>query len=110
MLNFLTNLPLLQVAQSQTMTMVVTFGLIILIFYFLIIRPQSKKKKETQQMLSALKKGDKVATAGGIRGVITAVKEQTITLKVNDSTKIEFNKSAITSILESKKSPVESGD
>jgi hypothetical protein len=48
-------------------TMVVTFGLIIVIFYFLIIRPQRKKQKETQNMLSTLRKGDKVATAGGIR-------------------------------------------
>lgn len=80
------------------MTMVITFGLIILIFYFLVIRPQSKKQKETQKMLEALKKGDKVSTAGGIRGTVTAVKEETVTVKVDDNTKIEFNKSAITAL------------
>ena len=40
--------------------------LIIVIFYFFLIRPQNKKQKETQRMLSALKKGDKVITIGGI--------------------------------------------
>lgn len=85
-------------------TMVVTFGLIIVIFYFLIIRPQRKKQKETQSMLSTLRKGDKVATAGGIRGVVTAVKESTVTVKVDDNTKIEFNKSAVSSVLERKES------
>ena len=85
-------------------TMVVTFGLIIVIFYFLIIRPQRKKQKDTQSMLSTLRKGDKVATAGGIRGVVTAVKESTVTVKVDDNTKIEFNKSAVSSVLERKES------
>jgi len=89
---------------NQMVTMIVTFGLIIVIFYFLIIRPQRKKQKDTQSMLSTLRKGDKVATAGGIRGVVTAVKENTVTVKVDDNTKIEFNKSAVSSVLERKES------
>jgi preprotein translocase subunit YajC len=106
MVNFLVSLPLLQAAAggSQMVTMLVTFGLIIVIFYFLIIRPQRKKQKDTQAMLANLRKGDKVATAGGIRGVITAVKENSITIKVDDNTKIEFNKGAVSSILERKES------
>ena len=110
MLDFFTELPLLQGggAQSQMVTMMLTFGLIILIFYFLVIRPQKKKKDETQRMLSDLKKGDKVATVGGIRGVVTAVKEQTVTLKVDNSTKLELNKSAVSNILERKGSSTES--
>jgi len=106
MTNFLFSLPTLQAAggSNQMVTMVVTFGLIIVIFYFLIIRPQRKKQKDTQSMLSTLRKGDKVATAGGIRGVVTAVKESTVTVKVDDNTKIEFNKSAVSSVLERKES------
>ena len=75
------------------------FVAIIAIFYFLIIRPQNKKQKETQKMLSALKKGDKVVTIGGIHGTIQTVREQSVILKVDDNTKIEFNRSAISSIL-----------
>lgn len=107
MTNSLFSLPMLQIGTgggNQMVTMIVTFGLIIVIFYFLIIRPQRKKQKDTQSMLSTLRKGDKVATAGGIRGVVTAVKENTVTVKVDDNTKIEFNKSAVSSVLERKES------
>ncbi|MBC21981.1 MAG: preprotein translocase subunit YajC [Candidatus Marinimicrobia bacterium] len=46
--------------------MFVVFG----IFYFIIIRPQNKKRDEFQNMLNNMKKGDKVVTAGGLRGNI----------------------------------------
>ena len=72
---------------------------IIGIFYFLIIRPQSKKQKETQKMLSALKKGDKIVTIGGIHGVIQTVRENSVIVKVDESTKLEFSRSAISSIV-----------
>ncbi|MDR1030976.1 MAG: preprotein translocase subunit YajC [Treponema sp.] len=76
----------------------VPFAMIIAIFYFLIIRPQNKKQKETQRMLSALKKGDKIITIGGIHGVIQSVKENSIIVKVDDDTKIEFSRSAISGV------------
>ena len=71
---------------------------IVAIFYFLILRPQSKKQKETQKMLSALKKGDRVITIGGIHGVIQSVKETTLIIKVDDNVKLEFNRAAISSV------------
>jgi preprotein translocase subunit YajC len=75
------------------------FVAIIAIFYFLIIRPQNKKQKETQKMLSALKKGDKIVTIGGIHGTIQNVKEQTVIVKVDEDTKLEFSRSAISTVL-----------
>ena len=107
MATFLSSLPLLQGAAgggNQMVTMVITFGLIIVIFYFLIIRPQRKKQKETKDMLATLRPGDRVATAGGIRGNVKHVKETTVTIKVDSNTTIEFNKSAVTNILERKES------
>jgi len=71
---------------------------IIAIFYFLILRPQSKKQKETQKMLSALKKGDRVVTIGGVHGVIYTVKESTVIVKVDENVKLEFNRSAISNV------------
>jgi preprotein translocase subunit YajC len=68
----------------------------IAIFYFLLIRPQKKKEKERVGMISALKKGDKVLTAGGMYGVIDSFKEgDIVVVKVSGNTKIEFAKSAI---------------
>ena len=74
------------------------FLLIIVIFYFFLIRPQNKKQKETQKMLDALKKGDKVITIGGIHGTVSSVKEKTVIVKVDDDCKLEFNRTAISSV------------
>jgi preprotein translocase subunit YajC len=76
----------------------VPFIAIIAIFYFLIIRPQNKKQKDTQRMLDALKKGDRVVTIGGIHGVIQTVRDHSVILKVDDNVKLEFNRSAISSV------------
>ena len=78
------------------------FIAIIAIFYFLIIRPQNKKQKETQKMLSALKKGDRIVTVGGVHGTIQSVREQSVYVKVDDNTKIEFSRSAISTVTASK--------
>jgi preprotein translocase subunit YajC len=74
------------------------FILIIAIFYFLIIRPQNRKQKETQRMLSALKKGDRVVTIGGVHGTIASVKDASVVLRVDDNVKIEFSRSAVASV------------
>ena len=69
------------------------------IFYFLIIRPQQKKQrlaqKEREEMLTALKSGDRVVTTGGIYGTIVAVKETTIQLRIAQSVSVEVERSAI---------------
>ena len=103
---FTGNLPIMQLfggsaggGGSMTTTFI-TFGLVIAIFYFLIIRPQNKKQKKTKQMLSALKKGDKVQSIGGIRGVVQNVTDDTVVVKVDDNTKMEFVKSAIGDVIE----------
>jgi preprotein translocase subunit YajC len=79
-------------------TTLIPFALIIVIFYFFIIRPQNKKQKETQRMLSALKKGDRVVTIGGLHGVIQNVRESTVIVKVDEKTKLEFSRSAVSSV------------
>jgi len=95
-------IPFLQAATASNsaslISTLVPFLLIIVIFYFFLIRPQNKKQKETEKMLNALKKGDKVITVGGIHGVVSSVKENTVIVKVDDDTKIEFNRTAISSV------------
>jgi preprotein translocase subunit YajC len=75
-----------------------TFGAVFVIFYFLIIRPQNKKQKETKRMIEAVKKGDRVVTAGGVHATVYTVKEKTVILKVDENTKMEFSKSAIAGV------------
>lgn len=72
------------------------------IMYFLIWRPQSKQRKELQNLITNLKKGDKVVTAGGILGQVTGIHNDYVVLKIgdNDTTKIEILKTSITGIRE----------
>ena len=108
---FASLLPLLQAAPSADKVASgggsSSFGMIIqvlpivaliAVFYFLVIRPQNKKQKETKKMLSSLKKGDKVITIGGVHGVVSSVKETTVIVKVDDNCKLEFLRSAISTV------------
>ncbi|WP_276352795.1 preprotein translocase subunit YajC [Cohnella caldifontis] len=74
------------------------FVLMFAIFYFLLIRPQQKKSRERSAMLNALNKGDKVTTIGGMHGTIDQITDDTVVLKVNDVTKLTFDRSAINAI------------
>jgi preprotein translocase subunit YajC len=69
------------------------------VMYFAMIRPQQKRQKQWNEMLSSIKPGDRVTTAGGIRGVILSLKEDTIIIRVApDGIKLEVAKSAIGSV------------
>jgi len=69
--------------------------LIIVVFYFFMIRPQVKKQKEASNFRNALKKGDRVATTGGIYGKITDVKDRTVTLEIADNVLVKVDKTAV---------------
>lgn len=77
------------------------FILIFLVMYFLLIRPQMKERKrleeETRTFRESLKNGDKIVTSGGIYGVITAVRDDTVQVRIADAVKIELLRSAIAS-------------
>jgi len=66
------------------------------VFYFFMIRPQVKKQKEMTNYRGSLRKGDRVATTGGIHGKITDVKEKTVTLEIADNVLVKVDKTAIT--------------
>ncbi len=53
-------------------------------FYFLILRPQQKEQKDRQAMQTALGKGDRVVTAGGVHGTVTGTEEQIVTLEIGN--------------------------
>ncbi|MBQ1169782.1 MAG: preprotein translocase subunit YajC [Oscillospiraceae bacterium] len=66
------------------------------IMYFLMIRPENKRKKEAEQMRSAVKKGDKVVTIGGIVGVVVDVKDNKFVMETGaDQVRIELEKWAL---------------
>ena len=73
--------------------------LLIPVLYFVMIRPQQKRQRQWQQMLGNLKTGDRVTTAGGIRGTILSIKDDVLIIRVApDNLKMEVVKSAIASV------------
>ncbi len=74
--------------------------LLFVIFYFLLIRPQQKQQKNRKEMLSSLKKGDRVVTIGGMHGVIKEIDETIISLRVADNLNLKFSRAAIDRIVE----------
>ncbi len=70
------------------------------IMYFLIIRPQKQKEKKRLELISNVRKQDKIVTTGGVHGVVASVKENEVIVRVDDAkdVKIKIDKSAITSV------------
>ena len=68
--------------------------LIFVVFYFLLIRPQQRKVKQHKEMLSNLKRGDKIVTSGGIIGTINKVADnRELSLEVAENVEIKIGNS-----------------
>ena len=70
-----------------------------LVFYFLVIAPANKQRKKTQEMLSSLKKGDRVITTGGIYGTVQGVEADAVYLKIAENVKVKVSRSAVSGIV-----------
>lgn len=90
--------------QPNMLVTMLPFVLMFVVMYFLIIRPQHKKQKDQQEMIDALKKGDKVVTSGGVHGTITGVKEKEgiLVLQVAKDVQIEVSRGSITKVAQAK--------
>lgn len=73
------------------------FILMAIVMYFVMIRPQQKRAKEHEALLKSVKSGDRIVTSGGIVGVVTGVKDKTLSVR-SAETKLEILKSAITTV------------
>lgn len=75
------------------------FLLFIVAMYFLLFAPQQKKQKQWQATLAQIKIGDKITTAGGMRGTIVMLKDDAVILKIQpDNLKVEIVKTAIAAV------------
>ncbi|HXZ26799.1 MAG TPA: preprotein translocase subunit YajC [Terriglobales bacterium] len=86
-------------AGGSSLVALLPLVLIFVIFYFLLILPQQRKQKKWQQMLEALKTGDRVVTSGGVRGTVIALRDDCVHLRVPpDNLRLEVVKSAVVSV------------
>ncbi|HZB86923.1 MAG TPA: preprotein translocase subunit YajC [Gaiellaceae bacterium] len=75
------------------------FVLMLAVLYFLLIRPQRQQARRHQDMLSSLKVGDEVVTAGGIYGEVTAIDDERVQLEIDADVKIAVSRRAIASVV-----------
>lgn len=70
------------------------------IFYFLLIRPQQKKMKQHKEMLSNIRRNDKIVTGGGIIGTVTKVGENDeLTVEIATDVKVKVDRNMVASVL-----------
>lgn len=74
---------------------VIMLGSFIAIFYFLLIRPQRQQQKRHEEMVTSLKRGDEIVTAGGVVGRIVHVKEDRLTIKTGEDTRLVIERDKI---------------
>ncbi|MFT4558575.1 MAG: preprotein translocase subunit YajC [Planctomycetales bacterium] len=79
--------------------------MIAVFYYFMLLRPRASEEKKRKAVLEGLRKNDRVVTAGGIIGTVAQVSNDgtEVTLKVDDSTRIKFRRSSISSVLTDEK-------
>jgi len=85
---------------SNMLVQLIPFVIIFVIFYLLIIMPARKKQKQHQNMISSLKGGERIITAGGVYGTVTRVMDDRFEIQVDGNTKLQITKSSISSVLE----------
>ncbi len=77
---------------TGTVLMLVSF---VAIFYFLLIRPQRQQQKRHEAMVKNLRRGDEITTVGGIVGQIIHVKDDRLTIKTGDETRVVIERDKV---------------
>ena len=93
---------LLQAGQSapggQYGTLILIGGFVI-IFYFFMIRPQQKKAKQHKELLSSIKKGDRVISSGGLHGVVTGLTDDIVTMEIAPKIRVKVSRGSISGLV-----------
>ena len=79
--------------------------LIFVVFYLLMIRPQQRRAKEHQAAINAVKKGDEVITAGGIRGRVTKVTDEDAEVEIAQGVKVRVIKATLSQVVTANAKP-----
>ena len=71
---------------------------LVVVFYLVLFRPEQKRRREHEQMVAALKRGDRVVMASGIHGRVTGVAEKVVTVEIARNVQVEVDRSAIQTV------------
>src|SRR6185437_8095664 len=85
---------------SQAIVQFLPIVLIFVVMYLFLIRPQQKKAQDHKKMLSALRRGDRVVTGGGIVGTVAKVlNDEEVLLDIAEGTRVRVVRATISSVL-----------
>ncbi len=96
-------LPVAQAAPSPSGILGSPLLLIAVLFavmYFTMIRPQARQAKLHREMVAALKKGDRVVTAGGLHGTVAQIEDTTLLLRVDGDVKLRVERSKVIHVID----------
>ena len=85
--------------QADPFTQFLPLIVIFVLFYFLLIRPQSKRAKEHKKMVEELAACQEVVTGGGVRGKVTSVSDDWVTVEVSDGIALKVQRGTISVVL-----------
>jgi preprotein translocase subunit YajC len=84
--------------EAHPFSSLILMGLIFSIFYFILILPMKSKQRKLEDLLKALKAGDKVIINPGILGTIVGVEDNAFQVRIDEKTKIKVLKSAVSGL------------
>ncbi len=82
-------------AEGFDWSILIFIALIFGVFYFLMIRPQRKRQKEHEELMTELRKGDRVITAGGIYGTVESLSDDSLVLKVESGATMRIARNSV---------------
>ena len=80
---------------TQSLPLIVFMVAILVFFWSIVIRPAKRRQKRHQDLISALKEGDLVVTAGGIYGKITRIRDDSVDLEVAQGVRLRMDRRAV---------------
>ncbi|MFO0997473.1 MAG: preprotein translocase subunit YajC [Alphaproteobacteria bacterium] len=74
--------------------------LIFVVFYFLLIRPQQKRMKDQKAKISAVRRGDRVVTGGGLIGTVSkVVDDNEVLVELAEGVRVRVVRQTITDVI-----------
>src|ERR1700741_1080431 len=95
-----TNNPAQESTGSGLLGSLLPMILIVVVFWFVMIQPERKARKKREAMLSAVKKGDKVMTTGGLYATVASIQDDAIVLQVDEGVRLRFARSAVQAVVD----------
>ncbi len=93
----------LQATGSRFPSVILFYVVLLGVFYLLLIRPQQTQQRRRREMISKLKKGDRVVTVGGLHATIHDLEDDTLTLELSPNLRVKADRSAVSYVRSRKK-------